>query len=82
MPDHPDLVVEHPGLGTDGLDDVVPVVVGRQPEQIERPARATRPAHLDAHRHETEKRGDDRSDDRARVREQRILRSTPFLPAR
>ena len=72
--DHAHLVVEHPGLCPHGLDDVVSVVVRRQAEQVERPTRATGAAHLDAHGDEAEKWGDDRSDDRARIGKQRVLR--------
>ena len=81
-PHHPDLVVEDPGLGADGLDDVVAVVVGGQAEQVEGAAGAAGAAHLDADGGEAEQRRDDRADDGRGVGQQGIVRRGADPPAR
>ena len=46
-PRHPDLVVGHPRLARDGLDDVVAVEALERLEEVERAARAPGSAHVD-----------------------------------
>jgi len=69
-----DLVVQHPGLGPDGLDDVVTVVVRGVAEKIEGAARTPRATHLDADAGEAEQGREERADDGGGVRQQRIIR--------
>ena len=66
-PHHPDLVVEHPRLVGDRLDDVVAVEVLQRLEEVEGAARAAGPAHVDVDDREAhEVREDGDAVDRAR----------------
>ena len=76
----PTLWLSTHGWAPDGLDHVVSVVVGREPEQIECAARATRPAHLDAHGDKAEKWGDHGSDDGGKSPGAADPSSTPCPP--
>ncbi len=71
-PHHPHLVVGHPGLGGGDLHGVVAVVGGGQVEEVERPARAAGPPHLEADGGEAEKGGEQRADDGGRVGDQGV----------
>ena len=73
-PDHPHLVVEHPGLCADRLHHVVAVVVRRETEEVERTAGTSGAAHLHADRGEAEQGCHDRADNGRGVGQQGIAR--------